>query len=225
MASLDYLSGGRTILGVGLGGEFRQEYEACGVPLRERGRRADEAIRAIKTLWTESPATYTGTFYHFDKVVMEPRPLQQPHPPIWVGGRSEAALARAGKLGDGWFAYFVTPERFRTSLDKALEHRHHSGLSTTSFTAGLVLYFCIASSYEVARQTAAHYLATEYNQPFAHLVEKYCALGSVSDCVATIARFVEAGSQHVNLIPIGPPAVVIEQLQQLSAALFARFRP
>lgn len=122
VASLDYFSRGRTILGIGLGGEFHQEYEACGVPLRERGRRANEAIRAIKALWTESPATFTGTFYHFERVVMEPRPLQHPHPPIWVGGRSEAALERAGKLGDGWLAYFVTPERFRTSLDKALEH-------------------------------------------------------------------------------------------------------
>jgi len=156
---------------------------------------------------------------------MEPRPLQHPHPPIWVGGRSEAALARAGKLGDGWLAYFVTPERFRTSLDKALEYRRQSNLPVTSLTAGLVLYFCIASSYEAARQTATHYLTTEYNQPFAHLVEKYCALGSVSDCVATIAQFVEAGSQHINLIPIGPPTVVLEQLQQLSAELFPRFRP
>jgi probable F420-dependent oxidoreductase len=224
IASLDYFSSGRAILGVGLGGEFRPEYEACGVPLRERGRRANEAIRAIKALWTESPTTFTGSFYRLAGVVMEPRPLQQPHPPIWVGGRSDAALARAGKLGDGWLAYFVTPERFRTSLHQALQHRQQSGGSTTAFTAGLVLYVCLAPSYEAARRMAAQYLATEYNQPFAHLVEKYCALGSVSECAATIARFVEAGVQHLNLIPIGPPATVIEQLRQLSAELFPRFR-
>jgi probable F420-dependent oxidoreductase len=224
IASLDFLSNGRAILGVGVGGEFRQEYDACGVAIRERGRRADEALRAIKELWVNSPATFRGTFYQFEAVVMEPRPLQLPHPPIWVGGRSEAALTRAGKLGDGWLAYFVTPERFRTSLEKAREHWQRRGLSAATFTAGLVLYFCVAPTYEAARQAAAHYLATEYNQPFAHLVDKYCALGPVSECIATIERFAEAGVQHVNLIPIGPPTVLIEQLQQLAADLLPRFR-
>jgi probable F420-dependent oxidoreductase len=224
IASLDFFSSGRAILGIGIGGEFRQEYDACGVPVRERGRRANEAIEAIKALWTSSSATFKGRFYQFEGVVMEPRPRQQPYPPIWVGGRSDAALARAGKLGDGWYAYFVTPERFRASLDKALEYWHKRDTSTTTFASGLVLYFCIAPSYEVARREAAHYLATEYQQSFESLVDRYCALGSVSECIATIERYVDAGVRHVSLIPIGPPAKFMEQLQQLSAELFPRFR-
>ena len=122
----------------------------------------------------------------------------------------------------------MTPERFRTSLGKAREHWQQRGQqrggSAATFTGGLVLYFCIAATYEAARQEAAHYLATEYHQPFEHLVDKYCALGPVSECVATIERFIDAGVQHVSLIPIGPPAMFIEQLQRLASELFPRFR-
>ena len=156
---------------------------------------------------------------------MQPRPLQQPHPPIWVGGRSDAALARAGRYGDSWFAYFVTPERFRTSFDIALAHWHKRHTPKTSFSGGIVLYFCLASSYERAEHEAIRYLSTEYNQDFARLAAKYCALGSVAECLETIERYVEAGVTHLNLIPLCPPPAVMDQLRQLGAALVARFRP
>ena len=224
IATLDHFSNGRALLGIGLGGEFQPEYDACGIPLRARGRRANEALQAIKALWTTAPAAFNGEFFQLDGAVMQPRPIQQPHPPIWVGGRSDAALARAGKYGDGWFAYFVTPERFRSSFDKAHEYWQQRDSAKTTFTAGTVLYFCIAPSYEQAKQEAVHYLSTEYHQPFDHLVEKYCALGTVAECIATVERYVEAGVAHVNLIPICPPPAVIDQLQQLSTTLFPRYR-
>lgn len=225
IATLDHFSNGRALLGVGLGGEFQPEYAACGISLRERGKRANEALQAIKALWTTSPASFNGRFFQLDGAVMQPRPLQQPHPPIWVGGRSDAALARAGRYGDSWFAYFVTPERFRTSLDIASAHWQKRDTPKTSFTGGIVLYFCLASSYEQAKQEAIRYLSTEYNQAFDRLVDKYCALGSVSECLATVERYVEAGVQHLNLIPICPPPAVMDHLRQLSAPLIARFRP
>ena len=224
VSTLDHFSHGRAILGVGLGGEFQPEYEACGIPLQQRGRRANEALQAITALWTTSPTTFNGQFYQLHGAVMQPRPLQQPHPPIWVGGRSEAALARAGKYGDGWFAYFVTPERFRTSFEKALEYWQQRDSAKTSFTGGSVLYFCLAPSYEAAKREAIHYLSTEYHQSFDQLVDKYCILGTVSECVATLERYIEAGVEHLNLIPICPPPAVIDQLGQLSEAVFARFR-
>lgn len=223
IATLDHFSNGRALLGVGLGGEFQPEYDACGIPFRARGKRANEALQAIKALWTTAPASFTGQFYQLDGAVMQPRPIQQPHPPIWVGGRSDAALARAGKYGDGWFAYFVTPERFRTSFDKAHAYWQQRESAKTTFTGGIVLYFCIAPTYEKAKQEAIRYLSTEYHQPFDTLVEKYCALGTATECVATIERYIEAGGEHINVIPICPPLAVIDQLQQMSAELFSRF--
>lgn len=223
LASLDHLSSGRAILGVGVGGEFPKEFEACGIPLSERGRRADEAIEAMKALWTGA-TTYKGTFYGFEGAVMEPSPIQKPHPPIWVGGRSDAALVRAGRLGDGWLAYLVTPEGFRRRLDTALGQWEKRGKSGDDFGSGLFLYFRIAPSYEEAKGEAARYLATEYHQLFEHLVDRYCALGPASHCIGTIDRFVGAGVRHVTLIPACPPAMVIEQLEQFAAEISPRVR-
>lgn len=225
VATLDFISGGRALLGVGIGGEFPKEYEACGVPVRERGRRADEAIEAIRVLWSQAPATYRGKFYQFDEIVMEPRPLQAPHPPIWVGGRSEAALRRAGRLGDGWLAYFVTPERVRMSLETALEHWLKRGRGERAFGAGLVMYIRVAPTYEEAKREAVRYLTTEYRQPFELLADKYCALGPVPDCVATLSRFVDAGVRHLVLIPACPPSMAMDQLRQIAAEIVPYFRP
>jgi probable F420-dependent oxidoreductase len=225
VATLDFISGGRAVLGVGIGGEFPKEYEACGVPVRERGRRADEAIEAIRVLWSQRPATYRGKFYQFENVVMEPRPLQAPHPPIWVGGRSDAALQRAGRLGDGWLAYFVTPEQFRMSLEAALEHWLKRAYGERAFGTGLVTYIRIALTYEEAKREAVRYLSIEYRQPFEHLVDKYCALGPVPDCVATLSRFVDAGVRHLVLIPACPPSMAMDQLRQIAAEIIPHFRP
>jgi probable F420-dependent oxidoreductase len=225
VATLDHFSGGRAILGAGIGGEFPEEFEACGVPLRERGRRADEALEAIRALWTGAPASYAGQFFRFTDVVMEPRPVQSPHPPIWVGGRSDAALARAGRLGDGWIAYFVTPEGFRQRLDQALAARDRHGRGGREFGAGLVVYFRLAATREAAREEADRYLATEYRQPFGDRVDRYCAFGPPAECIATLRRFVEAGVREIVLIPTCPPALFMDQLRQAAAEVLPHVRP
>jgi probable F420-dependent oxidoreductase len=225
IASLDFVSGGRAILGIGIGGEFPKEFEVCGVPLNERGRRADEGIEAIRTLWTRAPGTYKGQFVQFEDVTMEPRPLQVPHPPIWVGGRSDAALRRAGRLGDGWFAYFVTPQQFRDGLEKISRHRVAREPGGSTFEAGLVIYIHVAPSREEALRHTARYLSAEYRQSFTHLVERYCAMGPAGDCAAMIARFVEAGAGHITLIPACPPEMVIEQLRRIAAEILPQIAP
>ena len=219
IATLDVLSSGRALLGVGVGGEFPKEFEACGVPPAERGRRTDEALEAIRALWTTAPASFKGERYAFDGVVMEPRPLQTPHPPIWVGGRSDAALRRAARFGDAWFAYFVSPRRFKESLERIAAQRE----TRTAFGAGLVLYVCLAASHEEARTTASRYLANEYRQPFDTLVDRFCALGTPADCIEAIGRFVDAGVDHVAVIPTVPPALVPEQLARIAEEVMSAF--
>jgi probable F420-dependent oxidoreductase len=100
-ANIDRLSGGRFILGVGVGWA-RQEFEALGVPFERRGAMSNDYLAAIKTAWTSDPASYTGSFVSFRDVRTAPRPVRAPHPPIWVGGASEAAMRRAVGLGDAW---------------------------------------------------------------------------------------------------------------------------
>jgi probable F420-dependent oxidoreductase len=103
LATIDVLSAGRLIVGVGVGW-WRQELEILGVDFARRGRAADEALRVFKSMWTEREPRFAGKFYRITGAGAEPKPLQKPHPPIWVGGVSPAALRRVIALGDGWHA-------------------------------------------------------------------------------------------------------------------------
>lgn len=100
-ANLDRLSNGRFILGVGIGWA-KKEYDALGIDFHRRGAITNDYLAAIRTLWTEDRASYSGEFVYFHDVQTAPRPVRAPHPPIWVGGSSRAALRRAVRFGDGW---------------------------------------------------------------------------------------------------------------------------
>ena len=100
-SNVDQLSEGRLIFGVGVG-HAKSEFEALGVPFDKRGAMTDDYLAAIKTLWTDDVACYEGEFVSFRDVKISPKPVQLPHPPIWVGGSSSAALRRAVRFGEAW---------------------------------------------------------------------------------------------------------------------------
>jgi probable F420-dependent oxidoreductase len=135
IATLDVVSGGRAEVGIGAGW-LREEWLAAGLDPRTRGRRLDEAIGICKRLWTERTVEHKGEFYDFAPVMFEPKPVQRPHPPLLVGGESDAALRRAARHADGWYGLGHTPEgvgdavaRMRTAL--AAEGRQTAGFSIT----------------------------------------------------------------------------------------------
>lgn len=109
VATLDVLSGGRAILGVG-SGWLAEEFAALGIPFEERGARTDEAIRAIRTLWSPGPQSFSGKFFHWQAVESNPKPVQRPGVPIVIGGHSPPAARRAARLGDGFFPAFGEPQ-------------------------------------------------------------------------------------------------------------------
>jgi len=109
VATLDALSRGRVLLGVGIGWQ-KEEYAAIGVPYRDRGRRLDETIEAMRALWGPGPATYRGRHVSFENVSCDAKPAQKGGPPILIGGSSAAAARRAGRLGDGFYPYVISPE-------------------------------------------------------------------------------------------------------------------
>ena len=100
-ATLDFVSRGRLILGLGAGW-LKREFEYLGVPFNERGRRLDETLRVLRAAWSGVPVTFTGRYYTFEDAVLEPQPVQPGGPPLWIGGSSDRALRRAATLGDGW---------------------------------------------------------------------------------------------------------------------------
>lgn len=117
IATLDVLSSGRVILGVGAGW-IEGEFAALGADFRRRGRHLDESIRVLRTLWREPQPRFAGEFYRFSDVLFDPRPLQPAGPPVWIGGYTDAALRRAAALGDAWHADDVSGEQLRTMVDR-----------------------------------------------------------------------------------------------------------
>ena len=117
LTTIDALSNGRLICGVGVGW-WEEELTALGAPFKQRGRHADEILKIFKTLWTSDHPTFAGEFFQFGDLGFQPKPVQKPHPPIWVGGNSPGAFRRVVTYGDGWHATYLQPEQLRESLDK-----------------------------------------------------------------------------------------------------------
>jgi probable F420-dependent oxidoreductase len=206
VSTLDILSGGRVSLGVGVGGEFPKEFEATGVPVRQRGSRTDEALEVMRALWTGSHVTHAGRHFAFTDVTMLPRPVQRPGPPIVIAGRSEAAQRRAGRLGDGYMPYLFSPDRYARAAGVVRAAAEEEGRDLDAgFTWSLYLFVALAGTVEEARRLAAEQLQLRYQQPFAHLVDAYCALGRPEDAAQKVAQFVEVGVDEVILVPLLPP--------------------
>ena len=116
LSTIDVLSNGRLICGVGVGW-WEEELTLLGAPFKQRGRQADEMLGVFKALWTSDHPRFEGSFYRFDDVGFQPKPIQKPHLPIWVGGGvNPAVFRRVVKLGDGWHASSKTPEQIRAAL-------------------------------------------------------------------------------------------------------------
>ena len=115
VSSLDALSGGRVVLGIGAGW-VAAESAMLGVPFAERGAMTDEYLEAMQELWTSTPPSFSGKYTQFSGLVFEPRPVQKPHPPIWVGGHSRAALRRAAQFGAAWHPINRPPAELRAGV-------------------------------------------------------------------------------------------------------------
>jgi len=222
-ATLDVLSGGRLIFGVGVGGENPKEFELCGVPHRERGARVTEAIDVVRTLWRDTPATFKGRFTSFESVSIDPKPVQQP-PPIWIGGRSDAALTRAGRQGDGWVSYVVQPERYAQSLAKVRAAAEAAGRDLADFTPAHLGFVTVGRDYESAKATWVRVLSTRYAQDFGPLAQKYGIIGTAEQCAEQIERFRTAGCRFLIVDAICDPADEAEQLERVAADVVPRFR-
>ncbi|MFQ5872226.1 MAG: LLM class flavin-dependent oxidoreductase, partial [Dehalococcoidia bacterium] len=153
VATLDVLSGGRIVLGVGAGGDYnRKAFEVCGVRLEERGARCDEGLGIMTKLWTGLPVNHSGRFYSFRDIVMKPRPIQKPHPPVWVGGEAESVLKRTARWGDGFVPSYVTPADYRCMLDRIADYAKGFGRDISSLTKALHLYVLIDDNCEDAER-------------------------------------------------------------------------
>ncbi|HEX2172007.1 MAG TPA: LLM class flavin-dependent oxidoreductase [Dehalococcoidia bacterium] len=225
LATIDYLSNGRFICGIGVGGEITIEWDALGIPVKERASRVDEGIAILKRLWGDEPSvTHEGRHYRFRDIVIDPKPPQGRDLPIWIGGRSDAALRRAARVGDGWLAYVVTPDRYRESLEKIQAWAPEYGRDPSRITPGTLIFISTHPDRAVARRRAVEGLTVRYNQNFENLVDKYCAFGTVDECTEAIAQYVAAGVRHVVLSPLVPAADLPDQVALWTEELLPALR-
>ncbi|MCG8548708.1 MAG: LLM class flavin-dependent oxidoreductase [Alphaproteobacteria bacterium] len=202
-SSLDHLSEGRFIFGVGVGGEFPPEFQACGVPHGERGARLSEAIDVVRKLWTGEPVSHSGRFWQFEDVHMQPAAYQDGGPPIWCGGRSPAALKRAGTKADGWVSYVVTPEQFADGLATITDAAETAARGEARFDTAHLLFVRIDDSYDAALDEAARLLSIRYAMDFRKPAQRYCALGGPQGVADRLKEFHSAGVRHFILDFLG----------------------
>jgi probable F420-dependent oxidoreductase len=140
VADVDVLSGGRVEFGIGIGW-LREEFEALGVPFEHRASRATEHLQVMKALWTQEVSSFDGVHYRLPPCRLYPKPVQQPHPPIHVGGESDAALRRAARLGQGWYGFNRTPDEVPATLARLEELLAEAGRSRQDLTVSICPYF------------------------------------------------------------------------------------
>ena len=224
--SIDFVSDGRLLLGIGVGGEGPKDFEAAGVPIGERGARADEGIAALRSLWgSQQPASHAGRFYGFEGVQIDPPPALAGGPPRLVGGRSPAALRRAGRLGDGWLAYMVGADRFARDFAVVRRHAAEAGRDPEALTPAIVLPAPVGPDGDAAREQARAHLTERYNTPFeAHHITRYTIAGNPAECRARLREYVDAGVRHFVLNPAGPAGAYLAEVAALHDEVVAPLR-
>jgi probable F420-dependent oxidoreductase len=213
LATVDFLSGGRMLPALGVGAEQEREFRAAGVPYKERGRRTDEALAIMRRCWTEDAVTFAGEFWQLEGVTVLPRPVQQPFP-VWIGGNSEAAMRRAGRLGDGWIPSFLPPDLFRPGVEKTQGFAAAAGRQVPPDHFGTLVYFWFAADPAAARAAAQPFLPR--GRVDDATLERCAAFGPPAVLVERLEEYVRAGASKFIARPLGPPAQTLAQVQRLA---------
>jgi probable F420-dependent oxidoreductase len=203
VADLDRATGGRVTLGVGVGGEYPSEFEACGIPVGERGLRTDETIPLLRQLWAGEPVSHHGRYLEFDDVRIHPAPPQGPALPIVVAGRQPVAMRRAARLGDGWMPYLYSPRRYADSVTTIRETAAAEGRDLTGFEWFAFVFVNVDDNGDRAREDAARFLGGTYTKgDFAAMIDRVAAAGTVDQVTTTLQAFVDAGARHLVFTPM-----------------------
>ena len=214
ISSLAQAAPGRLTVGIGVGGEDRHEIEVCDVDPRTRGRRTDASLAIVRSLLDGDTVDGDGEFFEFEGGTIRPTP--SPPVPLLVGGRSDAAVRRAGELGDGWLAAWCSPRRFAAAtaqaeavgIDREVDWQH-----------GLQVWVGVDATPDSARHHVAAAMEGFYKSSFEPF-ERYTPVGDAQDIADFLAPYVDAGASVLNLTPCGPDrATEIETIAEVRRLL------
>ncbi len=203
VATLAAIAPGRVVLGVGVGGEDRHEFEVCGVDPATRGRRTDSSLAIVRRLLAGETVEWRDDFYELESARIVPSP--SPSVPLVVGGRSDAAIDRAGMLGDGWLAAWTTPQRFATGVERVAAVADAAGRNATeevTWRHGYQMWVGVGSDPADGREHVASAMSQFYRMPFEPF-ERFTPVGTPEQIAEWLAPFAEAGAVDFNITPCG----------------------
>ena len=210
LSSLDVLSQGRLIAGVGLGGGV---HSAFGIPAEGRVRRFREVLEAMLALWQDGAANYTGGIFPLDGVPQEPKPVQRPHPPLWFGARAPAALERAVRYGQGWMgAGSSSLADFQEQIGEIRRLLERADRDPATFTLSKRLYIAIDDDADRAEARLRRWFAHNYGN--AEMGSRVSVWGPAERCYEAIDELIDAGAQHVLLNPVFDYELHLEALNR-----------
>ena len=219
VATIDVLSNGRLVLGLGVGGN-KKEFDAMGLDIHQRGRMADEKLALLRRLLSEDGVTHRGEFHEVEDVDVGPEPVQRPHPPIWLGplwknGLVDATVRRTGRLGDGFIPSSVPASRYAEVREKVRAYAEQAGRDPDAIEFGTVLWFCLdddrARAWKILKAESDRWRS---DRPT--IRGQANVSGYAEDCVAAIQEFVDAGVTHFVMYAAVPPSQTMQQYEQFA---------
>jgi len=208
VATLDQVSEGRFILGVGIAADapsIRTEFTAAGVPFDKRVGRMMEGLRLMRALWTGQPVDWDGR-WQVSQGTLAPTPFRVGGPPVWIGGNLKASLDRAGKHFDGWFPIAPSPQTFATQWADIKATARAEGRDAEAMTGAMYLTIALDDSVEAANQRLDAFLERYYNQPAAVLRRRQsCYAGPAAGLGTYLQAYADAGASHLMLRFAGEP--------------------
>lgn len=211
LSSLDQMSHGRLTAGIGIGGHVPEAI--FGLPSEHRIRRFVEAIQVMKALWTEPQASVDGTYWTFKDIAMEPKPVQQPHPPLWFGARQAPALKRAVRHGDGFMgAGSSSTADFIQQYGVLQQFLDEAQRDPATFAISKRVYLAVDTDRERAEKRLREWFGMRYRN--ADMASQVCIWGSRDACLNKLGELVQAGAQHLMLNPVFDEMEHLELLAQ-----------
>ena len=198
LATLSLSAPGRIILGIGIGGEDRHEMEVCGVDPATRGRQTNDSLKVIRALMSGKPYSFKGEFFAFEDALI--KPAVRPQMPIIIGGRSNAALKRAGLYGDGWLGLWCSTRRYAEATSKAEDYARNAGRSDINWRHGLQIWVGIDPDEAKAGQFISQQMLDFYHVRFESF-EKYSPYGTAEKIAEFLKPYRDAGCSLFNIKP------------------------
>jgi len=235
-ATLDLLSGGRTILGIGVGWH-EEEFALMGVPYKERGPRMNEAIEVVKALWAGDRVTYEGKFYRFQDLTIDPKPAQTPHPPIWIGGGTQPSeqvyaqtvtnidpvLRRIAKYADTWVPHSsATPEMVKGDWAKVQRFAREVGRDPRKIGRVYSNFIWVLKKGEKPESAVPHF--SLYSGMDLDYWRTYYLLGTAEEVAERISARIEALDGGVDTIVLNPLDWSTEQLELIAGEVLPRVK-